>query len=532
MNQTEIRKALEGGDTYLGIELGSTRIKGVLIGPDYVPIAAGAHDWENQYVDKIWTYSLEQVWSGLQDCYRKLAQEVETRYGLPLKRVGAMGVSGMMHGYLPFDRQGELLTPFRTWRNTMTGAAAAELTRLFAFNIPQRWSVAHFYQAVLNGESHVKEVSFLTTLAGYVHWKLTGERVLGVGEASGMFPIDSSNCTYDERMARQFEGLLEQNGLSVKLETLLPKVMPAGMVAGTLTAEGALRLDPSGMLEPGAVLCPPEGDAGTGMVATNAVAPRTGNVSAGTSAFAVIVLEKPLTQVHEEIDLVTTPEGSPVAMVHCNNCTNEINAWAGMLGEFLNAVGVEPNMNRVYEAMFRQALEGEPDGGGLLLYNYLSGETITKMETGCPLLVRTPDARFTFSNLMRTQLYSALATLRIGMDLLSEEGVAMDCLMGHGGFFKTPQAGQRIMAAAAGVPVSVLETAGEGGPWGMALLAAFLKKRGEGETLREYLRDRVFLEQSGSRVDPDPAEMAGFAEFLRRYGSGLPIERTAVSALN
>lgn len=532
MNQTEICKALEAGDTYLGIELGSTRIKGVLIGPDHVPIAAGAHDWENQYEDKIWTYSLQAVWSGVQNCYKQLAAEVKTQYGLPLRRVGAIGVSGMMHGYLPFNREGQLLTPFRTWRNTTTGQAASQLTRLFSFNIPQRWSIAHFYQAVLNGESHVKDVSFLTTLAGYVHWKLTGERVLGVGEASGMFPIDSSSGTYDQQMARQFEALLEKRGFSVRLETLLPRVLPAGTAAGVLSPEGARLLDLSGTLEPGAALCPPEGDAGTGMVATNAVAPRTGNVSAGTSVFAMIVLEKPLSQVHEEIDLVTTPEGKPVAMVHCNNCTNEINAWAEMLGEFLNAVGVESDRNRVYTAMFRQALEGESDGGGLLLYNYLSGEPITKLEAGCPLLVRAPEARFTFANLMRTQLYSALATLRIGLNLLSEEGVAMDHLMGHGGFFKTPGVGQNVMAAAAGVPVCVLETAGEGGPWGMALLAAYLKKRGVKETLSDYLRNRVFLGRTGSSVDPDPVEVAGFETFLRRYGSGLSIERTAVSALN
>ncbi|MEA4934211.1 MAG: FGGY-family carbohydrate kinase [Lawsonibacter sp.] len=531
MNQTEICEALEVGDTYLGIELGSTRIKGVLIGPDHVPLASGAHDWENQYVDKIWTYSLEAVWNGLRNCYGKLAAEVEARYGLPLRRVGAMGISGMMHGYLPFDREGELLTPFRTWRNTTTGPAAAELTRLLAFNIPQRWSVAHFYQAVLNGESHVKEVAFLTTLAGYVHWKLTGEQVLGVGEASGMFPIDSSSGTYDPRMARQLEERLEKHGLPIKLETLLPRVLPAGTAAGRLTTEGARLLDPSGILESGAALCPPEGDAGTGMVATNAVAPRTGNVSAGTSVFAMIVLEKPLPQVHEEIDLVTTPEGNPVAMVHCNNCTNEINAWAEMLGEFLNAIGVESDRNRVYSAMFCQALEGEPDGGGLLLYNYLSGEPITKLEAGCPLLVRAPETRFTFANLMRTQLYSALATLRIGINLLSEEGVAVDRLMGHGGFFKTPGVGQKMMAAAAGVPISVLKTAGEGGPWGMALLAAFLKQRELGETLSDYLRDRVFAGEAGTCVDPDPAEKAGFETFLSRYEGGLPIERIAVSAL-
>lgn len=532
MTQETIRQAILDGQACLGLELGSTRIKAVLIGPDHAPAASGDHAWENQYENGVWTYSLEAVWDGLRDAYAKLAADVRAKYGVDLKRVAAMGFSAMMHGYLAFDAGGDLLVPFRTWRNTITGPAAAELTELFQFNIPQRWSIAHLHQAVLNGEAHVKDVAFLTTLAGYVHWKLTGEKVLGVGEASGMFPIDSDTNDYNAAMIAQYDALAAEKGCPWKLRDILPKVLPAGEHAGSLTEEGARLLDPSGTLEAGSPLCPPEGDAGTGMSATNSVAVRTGNVSAGTSVFAMVVLERPLSKVYPEIDMVTTPTGKPVAMVHCNNCTNEINAWAGVFRGFLEAMGQQPDMNQVYTAMFQTALEGEKDGGNILLYNYLSGEPVTGLSDGRPLLVRAPGARLTFANFMRVQLYSALATLKLGLDILAGEQVAVDRLMGHGGFFKTPEVGQRIMAAAAGAPVSVMETAGEGGPWGMALLAAYLVNRAEGQSLEDYLEHRVFAGQAGSTLEPDPADAQGFAAFIRAYTEGLAVERAAVDHVN
>lgn len=527
----DIKDAVRTGKTYLGIELGSTRIKAVLIGPDYAPIASGDHSWENQYENGVWTYSMEAVWDGLRDAYANLSADVERRYGVKLTTVAAMGFSGMMHGYIPLDENGELLAPFRTWRNTITGQAAEALTARFRFNIPQRWSVAHLYQAILNGEEHVKDIVFLTTLAGYVHYKLTGEKVLGVGEASGMFPIDSTACDYDADMLESFDALVADKGYPWKLRQLLPKVLSAGENAGVLTEEGARLLDPTGTLRPGIPLAPPEGDAGTGMAATNAVAERTGNVSAGTSIFAMIVLEKALSKVYTEIDMVTTPTGKPVAMVHCNNCTNEINAWAEVFRGFLEALGQAPDMNAVYTAMFRSAAEGEKDAGALLLYNYLSGEPITGLSEGRPLLARTAEARLNFPNFMRAQLYSALATLKLGMDLLSQEHVAVDRLLGHGGFFKTPEVGQKIMAAAAGAPVSVMETAGEGGPWGMALLAAYCAEQAQGQSLEDYLSTRVFAGQEVVTLAPDEADMAGFASFIGRYTDGLAVERSAVENL-
>ena len=475
----ECKEIITSGQAVLGIELGSTRIKAVLIGPDHAPIASGDHGWENRYENGVWTYHMDDVWAGLQDAYASLCADVEEKYGVKLTKVAAMGFSAMMHGYLPLDGNGELLSPFRTWRNTMTAQAAEELTGRFGFNIPQRWSIAHLYQAILNGEEHVKDIVSLTTLAGYVHYKLTGVKALGVGEASGMFPIDSDSCDYDQAMVDSFDALVADRGYPWKLRDILPKVLPAGADAGSLTPEGAKLLDPAGTLEPGCPVAPPEGDAGTGMAATNAVAPRTGNVSAGTSVFAMIVLEKALSKVYPEIDMVTTPTGKPVAMVHCNNCTNEINAWAKVFKGFLEALGQKPDMNAVFTAMFESAAKGAADGGGLLLYNYLSGEPITGMEEGRPLLCRAPEGELSFPNLMRAQLLSALATLKIGLDILAGEQVAVDRLLGHGGFFKTPKVGQSILAAAAGAPVSVMETAGEGGPWGMALLAAYrVEKRG------------------------------------------------------
>ncbi len=531
MDTTEIREYIAAGQAFLGIELGSTRIKAVLIGPDYAPIASGDHSWENRYEHNTWTYHIDEVWSGLQAAYAALAEDVEARYGTPLTTVAAMGISGMMHGYLPLNAGGELLSPFRTWRNTTTGRAAAELTERFCFNIPQRWSIAHLYQAILSREEHVGDIAYLTTLAGYVHFKLTGERVLGVGEASGMFPIDSAACDYDAAMADCFDSLVADRQYPWKLRDILPQVRAAGQAAGALTAEGARLLDPTGVLRSGIVFCPPEGDAGTGMTATNAVAARTGNVSAGTSVFAMIVLEKALSKVYPEIDMVTTPAGDAVAMIHCNNCTNEINAWAEVFRGFLEALGQKPDMNEVFTVMFRSALCGAADGGGLLLYNYLSGESITGLEEGRPLLARTPESKLTFANFMRAQLCSALATLRLGLDILAGERVAVDRLLGHGGFFKTPEVGQRMMAAAAGVPVSVMETAGEGGPWGMALLAAYLAEKEESQGLEDYLARRVFAGQRAVTLAPDPEDAAGFSAFLARYTRGLAIERAAVEYL-
>lgn len=532
MDPSDLQHALESGKTYLGIELGSTRIKAVLIGEDHAPMAVGSHAWENRYENGVWTYSLEAVWSGLQDCYQNLSREVETRYGTPLKTLGALGVSAMMHGYLAFDQAGNLLVPFRTWRNTMTGPAAAALTELFRFNIPQRWSIAHLYQAILNREPHVHHIRHLTTLAGYVHWRLTGRQVLGVGEASGMFPIDSRTNNYDERLLALFNKRLRAEGLPWQLEDLLPKVLTAGQPAGELTDDGARRLDPAGYLGGGVPLCPPEGDAGTGMVATNSVAERTGNVSAGTSVFAMIVLEKPLARVYPEIDLVTTPTGKPVAMVHSNNCTSDLNAWVDLFEALTHALGLGVSQARLFAVLYQQALAGEADAGGLLAYNYLSGEHITHVEEGRPLFVRTPESRFTLANFMRAHLFSALGALKIGLDILFEqEQVKIAKLLGHGGFFKTPEVGQRMMAAAANVPVAVMETAGEGGPWGMALLAAYLRRKVEGEPLEAYLDRAVFRDQAGTILAPEPRDAAGFAVFMERYKKGLAIERAAVDTL-
>ena len=516
-------------DTYLGIEFGSTRIKAVLIDAKGTPLASGDHGWENSYIDDNWTYSLEEVWAGLQDAYAKLAADVQAKYGEPLTQVGGMGFSAMMHGYLAFDKAGKLLVPFRTWRNTTTGPAAAELTQLLGFNMPQRWSVSHLHQAILNGEPHVKDIDFLTTLAGYVHWQLTGEKVLGIGDASGMFPIGSDALDYDQKKVDAYDAHVAAYGFPWKLRDILPKVLPAGAPAGCLTAEGAKLLDPTGTLQPGCPVCPPEGDAGTGMTATNAVAVRTGNVSAGTSVFAMVVLEKALSQVYEEIDMVTTPTGKPVAMVHCNNCTNEINAWASVFRGFLEALGQKPDMNAVYTAMFQSALRGEKDAGGLVLFNFLSGEPVAGMAEGRPLLVRSPEAKLNFANFMAAQLYSAVAALKLGMDILAREHVAVDRLLGHGGYFKTPEVGQRIMAAAMGAPVSVMETAGEGGPWGMALLAAYAVCKQPGQTLEDYLDQEIFAGQKSVTLAPDPEDVAGFEAFMARFKPALAVEQAAVA---
>ncbi len=532
MHQKTIQSTIENGKTALGIEYGSTRIKAVLIGEDHTPLASGSHEWENQYENGIWTYSQEAIWKGLQDSYRKLSGEVLEKYGLPLQKIGAIGFSGMMHGYLAFDRDGNLLAPFRTWRNTMTEQASRELTELFQFNIPQRWSIAHLYQAILNGEAHVKEICHLTTLAGYVHWKLTGQKVLGIGEASGVFPIDSLTNDYHVGMLAQFNERIAGYKLPWKIQDILPKVAVAGEAAGVLTAEGARLIDPDGKLQAGIPLCPPEGDAGTGMVATNSIAERTGNVSAGTSVFAMIVLEKALSKLYPEIDMVTTPAGKPVAMVHSNNCTSDLNAWIGLFQEFAQALGVQVEPSRLFEVLYKQALAGDADGGGLLAYNYLSGEHLMHFEEGRPLFVRTPESRFTLPNFMRTHLFSSLGALKIGMDILFlQERVKIDQILGHGGFFKTPEVGQKMMATAMNVPVSVMETAGEGGAWGIALLAAYMLRRGEKESLADYLNQKVFASAKSLTIAPDPKDVAGFTAFMQRYQQGLGIERAAVDLL-
>ena len=468
----------------------------------------------------------------MQDCYAGLKQDVKEKYGETLTQLAAMGFSGMMHGYMAFDKDNELLVPFRTWRNTMTEDAAKELSELLSFNIPQRWSVAHLYQAILNKEPHVAEIQYVTTLAGYIHWMLTGEKVVGVGEASGMFPIDSTQNDYDQSMVDKFDALLQEQGVALKLREIFPEVLVAGEQAGILTETGAAWLDPSGDLEAGIPLCPPEGDAGTGMTATNSVAVRTGNVSAGTSVFAMIVLEQALSKYYEEIDMVTTPDGKPVAMVHCNNCTSDLNAWVGLFGEAMEAFGVKPDMDTLYGTLYPKALEGDADCGGLLAYNYFSGESITGFEEGRPLFVRRPDSKFSLANFMRVHLMTSLGALKVGMDILvKEEQVQIDKMLGHGGLFLTKGVGQRIMAAAMQTPVFVMETAGEGGAWGIAILASYMQQKAEGETLPEYLNAKVFHGEEGSVIQPDAADVEGFEQFMTDYKKGLAIERAAVEQL-
>lgn len=526
--QEEIRQ----GKTALGIEFGSTRIKAVLIGDDHSPIASGSHDWENKLLDGIWTYSLEDIWAGLQDAYRDLAENVKKQYGETITTIGAAGISAMMHGYIVTDKGGKLLTPFRTWRNTITGEASEKLTKLFNYPIPQRWSIAHLYQAVLNEEAHVPDIDYMITLEGYVHWQLTGQKVLGIGDAAGMFPVDIHTRDFDQSCINKFDELVKDRNFSWKLRDILPKALLAGEPAGTLTETGAKLLDISGNLKPGILMCPPEGDAGTGMTATNSVAVRTGNVSAGTSVFAMAVLEDNLNEVHPEIDLVTTPAGDLVGMVHCNNCTSDLNAWVGIFREFAVEMGMDADMDKLFGTLYNKALEGDKDCGGLLAYNYFSGEHITGFDEGRPLFVRKPDSRFNLANFMRTHLYTSLGALKIGLDILfKDEGVKLDVLMGHGGLFKTKSVGQKIMAAAAGVPVSVMETAGEGGAWGCALLAAYMIRKGENETLPDYLSGKVFGGQHGDTILPDEADVTGFDEFMKHYRAGFAIEREAVEAL-
>lgn len=523
------KEMIVSGKTALGIELGSTRIKAVLIGEDHSPIASGSYEWENRYENHIWTYDLDMIWKGLQNSYSELAKDVERQYGVALETVGSIGFSAMMHGYMAFDKDGELLVPFRTWRNTITGEAAEELTGIFRYNIPQRWSIAHLRQAILNKEVHVKDIDYLTTLSGYVHWKMTGEKVLGIGDASGMFPIDTDTKDYYGRMLEQFDELVAGENYPWKLRGILPKVLTAGENAGTLTEEGAKLLDVSGKLKAGIPVCPPEGDAGTGMVATNSVAVRTGNVSAGTSVFAMIVLEKELSKVYPEIDLVTTPDGSLVGMVHCNNCTSDLNAWVNLFKEFMVTMGMEVDMDKLFGTLYNKALEGDKDCGGLLSYCYFAGEPVTGFEEGRPLFVRDINCKFNLANFMRTHLYSSLATLKIGLDILfKEEKVEADEIFGHGGLFKTKGVGQGILAAAMDAPVSVMETAGEGGAWGIAVLAAYMRNKAEGENLPHYLNESVFAGNKGSKMEPAAEDVAGFDAFIKRYKAGFSMERAAV----
>ncbi len=529
---SEIRELILNGQATLGIELGSTRIKSVLLDTQNNPIATGGHDWSNEYHDGVWTYSLNDIWSGIQESYRTMVEDVKAKYDVQITKLSAMGFSAMMHGYLAFNKDNELLVPFRTWRNNFTFDATQVLMETFHYPIPQRWSIAHLYQAILNNESHVKELDFFTTLAGYVHWQLTGEKVLGVGDASGMFPIDIETQDYNQKMQNQFNELVSDHHYSWVIEDVLPKVLLAGDNAGYLTPDGAKLLDPTGALEAGCVFCPPEGDAGTGMVATNSVAARTGNVSAGTSIFAMVVLEKELSNLHPELDLVTTPTGKLVAMAHSNNCSSNIDSWIKIFKEAVEALGFPVDMNTLYSTLYNKALEGDKDCGGLLAYCYLSGEHMTHFEEGRPLFTRSSDSNFNLANFIRVNLQTSLGAMKIGMDiLLKEEQVKLDKMLGHGGLFKTKGVGQKFMAAAVNAPVAVMDTAGEGGAWGIALLAKYVTDKVEGLSLEEYLNATVFNNSHETVIEPDAADVEGFEVFMERYKKGLPIERAAVDYL-
>ena len=525
----DAKSTIETGKAILGIELGSTRIKAVLIDQENKPIAQGSHTWENQLVDGLWTYSIEAIWSGLQDCYADLRSNIKNLYGdVEIENLAAIGVSAMMHGYMPFNEKEEILVPFRTWRNTNTGRAAAALSELFVYNIPLRWSISHLYQAILDNEAHVKDIKFLTTLAGYVHWQLTGEKVLGIGDASGMLPIDSVTDNYSAEMVAKFDNLVAPKEYGWKLEDILPKVLSAGENAGVLTPEGSKMLDASGHLKAGIPVCPPEGDAGTGMVATNAVKQRTGNVSAGTSSFSMIVLEKELSKPYEMIDMVTTPDGSPVAMVHCNNCTSDLNAWVNLFKEYQELLGIPVNMDEIYSKLYNIALTGDADCGGLLSYNYISGEPVTGIADGRPLFVRSANDKFSLANFMRTHLYASVGVLKIGNDILfNEEKVKVDRITGHGGLFKTKGVGQRVLAAAINSPISVMETAGEGGAWGIALLGSYLVNNEKKQSLADFLDENVFVGDAGVEISPVPEDVAGFNAYIENYKAGLPIEEAA-----
>ena len=530
MDVKQAKQTIEAGKAILGIEFGSTRIKAVLIDQENKPIAQGSFEWENQLVDGLWTYSIDIIWKGLQDCYADLRKDVKSQYDCEIEQLAGIGFSAMMHGYMAFNADEQILVPFRTWRNTNTGKAAAELSKLFNYNIPLRWSISHLYQCILDNEPHVKDIKYLTTLAGYIHWQLTGEFVLGVGDASGMIPVDPATKTYDAEMVKKFDAILASKGLPYKLLDILPKSLSAGENAGKLTEAGVKKLDVSGMLKAGVPVCPPEGDAGTGMVATNAVKQRTGNVSAGTSSFSMIVLEKPLSKPYEMIDMVTTPDGSLVAMVHCNNCTSDINAWVGLFKEYQQLLGVPVDMNQLYGKLFNEALKGDTDCGGLMAYNYVSGEPVTGLAEGRPMFVRSANDKFNLANFMRSHLYGAIGVLKIGNDiLLKEEKIKVDRITGHGGYFKTKGVGQRMLAAALNSPISVMETAGEGGAWGIALLAGYLINK-NGKNLADYLEQVVFGGNTGVSVAPTAEDVEGFNRYIENYKAALPIEQAAVAS--
>ena len=527
------KETIQQGKAILGIEFGSTRIKAVLIDGENKPIAQGSHEWENQLVDGLWTYSTEAIWYGLQDCYADLRKNVLAEYDIEIEELAAIGISAMMHGYMAFNEQQNILVPFRTWRNTNTAKAAAELSELFVYNIPLRWSISHIYQAILDNEEHVADIDFLTTLAGYIHWQLTGNKVLGIGDASGMLPIDPETHNYSAAMVEKFNKLIAPKGFNWTLLDILPEVLNAGENAGFLTAEGAKKLDISGHLKPGIPLCPPEGDAGTGMVATNAVKQRTGNVSAGTSSFSMIVLEKDLSKPYEMIDMVTTPDGSLVAMVHCNNCTSDLNAWVNLFKEYQQLLGVPVDMNEVFGKLYNNALNGDADCGGLIAYNYISGEPVTGLAEGRPMFVRSANDKFNLANFMRANLYASVGVLKIGNDILfNEEHVKVDRITGHGGLFKTKGVGQRVLAAAINSPISVMETAGEGGAWGIALLGSYLVNNPEAKTLAGWLEDCVFAGNTGEEISPTAEDVAGFNKWIENYKRGLAIEQAAVENKN
>ena len=527
------KETIQQGKAILGIEFGSTRIKAVLIDGENKPIAQGSHEWENQLVDGLWTYSIDAIWAGLQDCYAELRKDVKAQYDCEIETLAAIGFSAMMHGYMAFNKQQEILVPFRTWRNTNTAKAAAALSELFVYNIPLRWSISHLYQCILEDNDHVKDIDFITTLAGYIHWQLTGEKVLGVGDASGMLPIDPETRNYSQQMVDKFDALVAPKGYPWKLIDILPKVLNAGENAGVLTEAGAKKLDPSGTLKAGVPVCPPEGDAGTGMVATNAVKQRTGNVSAGTSSFSMIVLEKDLSKPYEMIDMVTTPDGSLVAMVHCNNCTSDLNAWVNLFKEYQQLLGVPVDMNEVFGKLYNNALTGDADCGGLIAYNYISGEPVTGLAEGRPMFVRSANDKFNLANFMRANLYASVGVLKIGNDILfNEEHIKVDRITGHGGLFKTKGVGQRVLAAAINSPISVMETAGEGGAWGIALLASYLVNNANGSTLADWLESNVFAGNTGVEIAPTAEDVAGFNKWIENYKRGLAIEQAAVENKN
>ena len=524
----DVKNLITQGKTALGIEFGSTRIKAILVDFDGHVLASGVHDWENKLVDGVWTYDLEDAEKGLRSCYSSLRQDVEAKYGVTPSTFGAMGVSAMMHGYIPLDKNDKQLARFQTWRNTNTTQAADKLTELFDFNIPLRWSGAHLYQRMLDGEAHVKDIESVFTLAAYIHYRLTGKKVIGIGDAAGMFPIDSETHDYDADMVAKFEALTKLN-----IFKIFPKVLVAGDDAGTLTPEGAALIDETGTLKAGIPMCPPEGDAGTGMVATNSVAPRTGNLSAGTSIFAMIVVDKKLKKLHREIDMVTTPSGFPCAMSHANNGTSDLNAWVNLFSEFCELMGIEADTGELFGKLYTYAMTGDKDCGGLLAYGYYSGENVTFINEGRPLFVRMPSSKFTLANFMRVNLYTSLGAVKLGMDiLLKEEGVKLDVMMGHGGLFKTPLVMQKILAAAVNSPVTVMSTASEGGAWGIALLAAYLADgKNFSSKLEDWLNVRVFKNLAGEAVNPDPEDVKGFEEFTKRYVAGLDIERAAINSM-